>query len=173
MNASNTKLRRMEKLANAYKHLRDEPLELFRDDYRSHSGGAPCRPQVRYQVHGQHRRRKYGGEQRHGDDGLLFSSSRSTRFFREHFESELRTRRVSKHSTPIIPPGTAKLSTSTTARVPPLIGGSVPACEHLLLFRECGRRRHSRLLRRVLFPRLRARLLRIIRKSRLAPSMGA
>lgn len=62
----------MEKLANAYRDLRDEPLELFRDDYRSHSGGAPCRPQVRYQVHGQHRRRKYGGERGHGDDGLLF-----------------------------------------------------------------------------------------------------
>ena len=75
-------------LANAYKYLRDKPLELFRNDYRSHSGGAPCRPQVRYQVHGQHRRRKYGGEQRHGDDGLLFPPL-GVRGFREHFESEL------------------------------------------------------------------------------------
>lgn len=66
-------LRRMEKLANAYKHLRDEPLELFRDDYCSHSGGAPCCPQVRYQVHGQYgKRRRLDGELRHGDNGLLF-----------------------------------------------------------------------------------------------------
>ncbi len=36
------------------------------------------------------------------------------------------TRRTNKRSTPIIPPGTAKSSTSTTRRVPPLIGGSVP-----------------------------------------------
>ena len=39
---------------------------------------------------------------------------------------ETRTRRTNKRSTPIIPPGIAKSSTSTTARVPPLIGGSVP-----------------------------------------------
>lgn len=66
-------LRRVEKLANAYRDLRDEPLELFRDDYRSHSGGAPCRPQVRYKVHGQYgKRRRLDGELRHGDNGLLF-----------------------------------------------------------------------------------------------------
>jgi hypothetical protein len=46
-------------------------------------------------------------------------------------------------------------------------------CELLHQFRACGHRRDSQLLHRVLFPRLRARLLRIIRKSRLAPSMGA
>lgn len=42
------------------------------------------------------------------------------------FPTETRTRRANKRSTLIIPPGTAKLSTSTTARVPPLFGGSVP-----------------------------------------------
>lgn len=39
--------------------------------------------------------------------------------------TETRTRRTNKRSTPIIPPGIAKSSTSTTARVPPLFGGSV------------------------------------------------
>lgn len=54
-----------------------------------------------------------------------FSSSRSTRFS-EAFPTQIATSRANKRSTPIIPPGTAKLSTSTTERVPPLFGGSVP-----------------------------------------------
>lgn len=119
-------LRRMEKLANAYKHLRDEPLELFRDDYCSHSGGAPCRPPsplpstrtIRQTAAA--RRRATSRRQR-----ITFSSSRSSRFS-VAFPTETRTRRTNKRSTPIIPPGIAKSSTSTTARVPPLIGGSVP-----------------------------------------------
>ena len=66
-------LRRVEKLANAYKHLRDEPLELFRDDYCSHSGGAPCSIEIRDEVHGQYgKRRRLDGELRNSDDGLLF-----------------------------------------------------------------------------------------------------
>lgn len=48
-----------------------------------------------------------------------------------------------------------------------------PACGLLHQLRVCRRRRHSLRQLRVLFPRLRARLLRIIQKSRLAPSMGA
>ena len=47
------------------------------------------------------------------------------------------------------------------------------ACEQLRRFRGCEHRRDSQRPLRGLFPRLRARLLRIIRKSRLAPSMGA
>lgn len=44
----------------------------------------------------------------------------------EVFPTQIATSRANKHSTPIIPPGTAKLSTSTTERIPPLFGGSVP-----------------------------------------------
>ena len=70
--------------SGGYKNLRDEPLELFRDDYCGHPGSTPFRPQVRYQVHGQHRRRKYGGERSHGDNGLLFPPL-GVRGFQKHF----------------------------------------------------------------------------------------
>lgn len=53
-----------------------------------------------------------------------FSSSPSLRFSGV-FRGQTRTRRASKRSTPIIPPGTAKSSTSTTERRQPLFGGSV------------------------------------------------
>ena len=55
----------------------------------------------------------------------------------------------------------------------PLLVAPFPECEQLQQFRECEHRRDSQQQQRELFPRLRARLLRIIRKSRLAPSMGA
>ena len=55
---------------------------------------------------------------------ITFSSSRSLRFSGA-FHTQTATRRINKRSTPIIPPGIAKSSTSTTARVPPLVGGSV------------------------------------------------
>ena len=153
-------LRRMEKLANAYKHLRDEPLELFRDDYRSHSGGASCRPQVRYQVHGQHRRRKYGGERSHGDNRLLFPPL-GVRGFREHFESEHEREEQTSAVRLLFRREQQNQVQALRHEYRRCLVAPFSVCELLRHFRDCAHRRHSQLRLRIQFPRLRPRLLRM------------
>lgn len=101
-----------------------------------------------------------------------FSSSRSLRFSGA-FPTQTATRRINKRSTPIIPPGIANQVQAQRHEYRRCLVAPFPVCEHLHQFRVCEHRRDSQHQQRALFPRLRARLLRIIRKSRLAPSMGA
>ena len=159
----------MEKLANAHKHLRDEPVKLFRHDHCGHPGSAPRGAEIRDEVDKQHRqkqRRKRGD----GDHRLLFPviGIRSIRVYKSR--KQQRSQPTGAVFALQRPKQQGKIQTQRDKHHRSLVA-PFPGCQRCRAFRSCEYLRLDQLLQRVLLVWLCPRLLRITRESRLERSM--